>query len=177
MANAVLFAVALGISLISLGVAVRYWTIALETTVWFWNRRCPLAKGDPPVAAKFRHLALVLPLLLLLTSCASVPRRPGGDVGVIFEKPLADVRAAAIDALVVCGFDIKKEEDNYLQGLRPRKMGLFVGSGGETVGVWFDEQGAAKTYVEVNTAKSFVGLVGQKNWNNAVLGEMKRLLE
>ena len=129
------------------------------------------------MTAKSRRLALLLSLLLLVTSCSSVPRRPGGDAGVVFRKPLPEVRAAAVSALVVCGFDIKEEESNYLQGSRPRKMGLFVGSGGESIGVWLEEQGASRTYVEVNTAKSFVGIVGQKNWNNAVLGEMRRILE
>ena len=30
------------------------------------------------------------------------------------------------------GFEVKKQEPDFVQGRRPNKMGLFVGSGGET---------------------------------------------
>jgi hypothetical protein len=44
-------------------------------------------------------------------------------------------REAAFDALTVIGCSIKKEEAAYVEGKRDRKVGVFVGSGGETVSV------------------------------------------
>ena len=86
------------------------------------------------------------------------------------------MQKAAVDALTVTGFDIKKQEPTYVEGYRPHKVGLFVGSGGETVGIWLTAQGADKTEVKVRTAKSLVGALGQKNWDDQVLAEMAKSL-
>lgn len=93
-----------------------------------------------------------------------------------FNQPLPAVKNAALDALSTTGFDVEKNESNYVQGFRPHKIGLFVGSGGETVGVWFEPTSERSTKVKVDTARSFVGIVGQKPWNAEILSEMQKAL-
>ena len=117
-------------------------------------------------------LALIAPLLV---ACASTPDLPKTS-GVVFAQPLEKARQGALDALVVLGFDVKKQEPTYLEGFRPRKVGLLVGSGGETVGVWLEPAGEQQTRVRVDTAKSFAGIVGQKNWDAEVLAQMEKTL-
>jgi hypothetical protein len=116
-------------------------------------------------------LAVIAPLLV---ACASTPDLPKTS-GVVFAQPLEKARQAALDALVVLGFDVKKQEPTYVEGFRPRKVGLFVGSGGETVGIWL-EPAEQQTRVRVDTAKSFAGMAGQKNWDAAVLAQMEKTL-
>ena len=118
------------------------------------------------------RLAVILPLVV---ACASTPDRPKTS-GVVFTHPIEKARQGALDALVVLGFDVKKQDPTYIEGFRPRKVGLFVGSGGETVGVWLEPVGEQQTRVRVDTAKSFVGIVGQKNWDAEVLGQMEKTL-
>lgn len=129
------------------------------------------------MSTRYSVLVVGAALVLVLTSCGAVPRRPVGETGIVFDAPISQVRTAAVDALLVYGFDLKKQEDNYLEGSRPRKIGLLVGSGGEAIGVWLEEQGQSKTYVEASTAKSFVGYVGQKDWSTLVLAEIQSLLQ
>jgi len=114
--------------------------------------------------------------VVILVSCASVPKKPVESTGILFQQPIEKVREAAIDALVVLGFDIKKQKDLYIEGFRPRKVGFFVGSGGETVGIWLEPLAQDRTRVLVKTAKSLVGIVGQKNWDDEILSEMKKVL-
>jgi len=56
---------------------------------------------------------------------------------------------------------IGKSESEYVEGSRPHKIGVVVGSGGESAGVWLSSLGSDKTSVKVNTAKSSFGIVGQ----------------
>jgi hypothetical protein len=121
------------------------------------------------------RVALSLLTMGLLVACASTPSHPEAP-GVIFLQPVENTRKAAVDALVVLGFDVTKQEPTYIEGARPRKIGLFVGSGGETVGVWLEPAGEQTTRVRVDTAKSFVGYVGQKTWDADVLAEMEKTL-
>jgi len=120
------------------------------------------------------RLAVVLSAALGVAGCASTPNQNSGTPNLSFPHPLAKVRQAAIDALVVCGFEIKKQEAAYVEGRRPHKAGLFVGSGGETVGVWLEAAAPERTNVTIATAKSFVGVVGQKNWDAQVTAEMEK---
>lgn len=106
--------------------------------------------------------------------CASTPKKPLESSGVIFHQSLEETRKAAVDALVVLGFDIKKQAAAYVEGFRPRKVGFFVGSGGETVGIWLESLENDSTRVIVKTAKSFVGIVGQKNWDEEIIKEMEK---
>jgi hypothetical protein len=112
----------------------------------------------------------------LVTGCASTPVASNASPHTVFPQPIEKVQKAAVDALVVTGFDITKQRPVYVEGFRPRKFGFVVGSGGETVGVWLTEQGANKTKVKVDTAKSFVGIVGQKNWDIEIFNEMSKSL-
>jgi hypothetical protein len=120
-------------------------------------------------------------VILLLTAvgawsgCASTPDRPLAH-SAVFLQPAVEVQRAAVDALVVLGFDVEKSEPAYVEGFRPRKIGLFVGSGGETVGVWIEPLGPSRTGVRVDTARSFVGIAGQKRWDEDVLNELEKSL-
>lgn len=118
---------------------------------------------------------MLLLVVVVLAGCAATPTRPEGE-GVIFQKPVDVVQKAAVDAIVVMGFDVKKSDALYVEGYRPRKIGIVVGSGGETIGVWLESLEPSKTRVHVSTAKSFAGVLGQKNWDAEVLAEMEKIL-
>lgn len=115
-------------------------------------------------------------LIAFMTGCASTPKASDAKASVVFQQPVEKVRKAAADALEVTGFDIKKQEPAYVEGFRPHKVGFFVGSGGETVGVWLSERAHDKTEVRVTTAKSLVGIAGQKNWDDEVISEITKTL-
>ncbi len=86
------------------------------------------------------------------------------------------VHKAASDALAVIGCEIKKDEPTHVEGVRTRKVGVFVGSGGETVSVSITAQAEGKTNVDIKTKKTFVGGAGQKNWDQPVLDEIRKSL-
>ena len=88
----------------------------------------------------------------------------------------AAVHKAAADALAVIGCEIKKDEPNLVEGVRTRKVGVFVGSGGETVVVSIAVQAEGKTNVDIRTKRTFVGGAGQKNWDQPVLDEIRKSL-
>ena len=100
-----------------------------------------------------------------------------GKPATTFAQPLARVNAAAARALVSVGCVVKRQEPYFASGFRPQKMGLFVGSGGETVKIFMLPQGDKATNVWVDTDKSFVGLAGQQDWNKQVLAELSNLLK
>src|SRR5690349_2613686 len=111
---------------------------------------------------------------LALASCASTPDANRAKP-VIFNKAVAAVHSAALHALAETGFEVQKDEPNYVEGFRPRRWGVVtMGSGGETLGVWIEPDGPNATAVKVDTAKSFVGIVAQKAWNDEVLAAMRR---
>jgi hypothetical protein len=87
---------------------------------------------------------------------------------------LAAAHQSGLDALAKIGANVKKNEPAYLEGRRPNKIGLVVGSGGETVKIWLTAQGGAKTAVKVKTVKSFVGIAGQRNWDSEVIAAMQQ---
>jgi hypothetical protein len=130
---------------------------------------------------KKNHLQSSMVLLaslavVLCAGCASTPEANDAKVSGVFDQPVEQVQKAAVDALVVTGFKVNKEQSGYVEGFRPRKVGLFVGSGGETVGVWLMALGPDRTEVRVKTAKSFAGRAGQKNWDDEVLAELSKSL-
>ena len=86
------------------------------------------------------------------------------------------VHKAAADALAVIGCEIKKDEPTHLEGVRTRKVGVFVGSGGETVVVSIAAQAEGKTNVDIRTKRTFLGGAGQKNWDQPVLDEIRKSL-
>lgn len=116
-----------------------------------------------------------------MTGCASTStptatNPPDAKPETVFEQPLAKTQQAAVDALTVVGCGIKKQEPSYVEGSRPHKMGLFVGSGGETIKITLVSLEPQKTSVTVKTEKSFVGFAGQKNWDKQVLEAMTKEL-
>jgi len=56
-------------------------------------------------------------------------------------------------------------------------MGLIVGSGGEVVDVYMLPENDKSTDVWVNTDKSFVGIVGQRNWDAKTMDALKECLK
>jgi len=115
-------------------------------------------------------------LLALLVGCASTPKASSAKVSAVFPQPIVKVQKASVDALAVTGFDIQVNEATHVQGFRPHKVGAFVGSGGETMGVWLTALEPEKTEVKVKTAKSMVGMAGQKNWDDDVMAEITKAL-
>ena len=115
-------------------------------------------------------------LISLVAGYTSTATAADSRSNATFNQPIAKVQKAALDALSVIGCDVKKQEPTLVEGVRPHKMGLLVGSGGENVRIWLTARGARSTDVKVKTSKSFVGIAGQKTWDSAVLAEMKKSL-
>lgn len=131
--------------------------------------------------ANILRCGLLMTEVIWLTGCASTSKQAGveqpeGQPSVVFDQAIAKTQQAAVDALAVIGCKIKKQEPTYVEGHRRNKMGLFVGSGGETVKVLLEALEPQKTGVKVTTEKSFVGMAGQKNWDKEVLDEMTKVL-
>jgi hypothetical protein len=119
--------------------------------------------------------ALALVVVAGLTGCASSPTKPTQS-GTLFRAAPDAVQKAAVVALVANGFDVTKQEARYLEGSRPRKVGLFVGSGGETAAIWIEPVDADSSTVRVDTARSLLGLAGQKNWDSEIIIELTKAL-
>ena len=113
-----------------------------------------------------------------LVSCFMPVSAQAEDKGVqaTLDATPEAVHKAAADALAVIGCEIKKDEPTHLEGVRTRKIGVFVGSGGETVTVSIAAQGDGKTNVDIRTKRTFVGGAGQKNWDQPVLDEIHKSL-
>lgn len=94
----------------------------------------------------------------------------------VYAKNVDEVRQAGLRALTFIGCEIKTQEPLFLSGRRPNKMGLFVGSGGETVNVLLYPQSDTETHVWVETHKSFFGIAGQQGWNKQLADQMTELL-
>lgn len=123
------------------------------------------------IASKFAVVGCVL----VLVGCSATPTKPADTVpSVVYNKPEAAVQKAAVDAMVANGFVISKSDAEYVEGARPHKMGLVVGSGGESAGVWLSSLESDKTSVKVSTAKSFAGMAGQKSWDKEIIAEMDK---
>lgn len=119
-------------------------------------------------------IALLFAALAMLTT--GVVSAADKGVQATFDQPMAAVHKAAVDALAVIGCTIKKEDPAYIEGKRERKVGVFVGSGGETVTVTLSDAAAGKVGVDIRTARTFVGGAGQKNWDQPVLDEITKQL-
>ena len=72
------------------------------------------------------------------------------------------------------GFKVVKADDVFIEADRPRHMGLFVGSGGEVCRIWLRSVAADETEVKVDSIKTFVGMMGAKEWDSTVLAEILR---
>lgn len=115
-------------------------------------------------------------VVALMAGCVSTPTLKEAKPGAVFQQPIAAVQKAAVEALSATGFNVTKQQPAYVEGKRPRKVGLLVGSGGETVGVWLTAHGLEATEVRVDTAKTFAGRAGQKDWDGPILAKMHELL-
>ncbi|HEY2623989.1 MAG TPA: hypothetical protein VGI53_11110 [Dyella sp.] len=113
--------------------------------------------------------------MLVLAGCSATPTKPGeATPSIVYNKPETTVQKAAVDALEANGFVVSKSGTEYVEGARPHKIGLVVGSGGESAGVWLSSLGSDKTSVKVSTAKSFAGMAGQKNWDKEIVAAMDK---
>ena len=122
-----------------------------------------------------RVLAAGLAMLFVVAAPAAFAEKYDG-VTVTFDKPIAEVQKAAVDALTTVGAPPSKQEPNFVEGKRKNKMGLMVGSGGEVVSVALTSVDANKTQAKVRTTKTFVGRAGQKVWDQQILDEMTKVL-
>lgn len=102
------------------------------------------------------------------------PKPPDHAKTASVHYPLAPVHTAAENSLAVSGFKVKKADDVFIEAERPRHWGLFVGSGGEVCRVWLKPVSAEETEVKVDSIKTFVGMIGQKEWDSTVLAEILR---
>jgi hypothetical protein len=125
-----------------------------------------------------RKILSVLVFVLMSQGCSPVvyPKRPEGP-GVTFKASTVAVQRAAIHALVVNGFKVSKETPTYVEGKRPRLVGVFVGSGGETAGVWIDALDSTTSIVRVHTGKAGTEFVGQQNWDSEIIIETTKALK
>ncbi|WP_243042482.1 hypothetical protein [Dyella sedimenti] len=122
----------------------------------------------------YRKLVIVASLLLLV-GCSAMPTKPGDTApSVVYNKPVAEVQKAVVDALMANGFVVGTSRADYIEGARPHKVGLLVGSGGESAGVWLSAIDSSKTSVKVSTAKSLAGIAGQKNWDKEIIAEIDK---
>ena len=120
-------------------------------------------------------VALFLAAVLVILH-AGVAAAADDGVQATLDHPIQVAQKAAVNALTVIGCTIKKEDPTYVEGKREHKVGVFVGSGGETVSVTLTPAGDGKVSVNIRTKKSFVGMAGQKNWDQPVLDEMLKSL-
>lgn len=109
--------------------------------------------------------------------CASTEIKSGKEKGLqkrFYEAPLPKVKEALLGALAALEFNVKKDAGNEISAQKARHMGVFVGSGGETLNLKLaegEEDGKKGTVIEGETKKGFVGRAGQKSWTNAVLDQ------
>jgi hypothetical protein len=122
-----------------------------------------------------RARAAGLAMLFVIAAPAAFAEKYDG-VTVTFDKPIAEVQKAAVDALTTVGAPPSKQEPNFVEGKRKNKMGLMVGSGGEVLSVALTSLDAGKTQAKVRTTKTFVGRAGQKVWDQQILDEMTKAL-
>jgi hypothetical protein len=80
-----------------------------------------------------------------------------------------DVKAATIAAMQKYNFNFKNTDGMSLEGKRSNKVGLMVGSGGERMKAEITVLSDGMTEVHVQTKKTFVGIAGQKNWDDEVM--------
>ncbi|MEO6738939.1 MAG: hypothetical protein ABIP20_01720 [Chthoniobacteraceae bacterium] len=142
--------------------------LTMSVAAVFTVAGCGDGGGKKPVTAKGNEMSMDA-----VQNDGDVKNKPP----TVFAQPLARVNEAAARALISVGCKLKRQESYFASGFRPQKMGLLIGSGGETVKVFMLPQGDKVTNVWVDTDHSFVGMAGQQNWNKQVLAEMTSLLK
>ena len=109
-------------------------------------------------------------------AAAAAPDAPSNASTETFKAGLSATHDAAIAAAKESGFEIENDSATFISGPRPRKIGVFVGSGGETINISLSEIDASSTRVTIWTKRTFVGGAGQKSWNEPILSAMKASL-
>jgi hypothetical protein len=117
------------------------------------------------------HLMFGLGALALTSACATTPVMPAPSV--VFPKPVADVQQAAVNALVILGIDVTRNELLHVGGYRRWRMGWGRSTGGETLGIQLEPLAPSRTRVRIDTV---YGGGGQTDWTGPVLREMTRIL-
>jgi len=117
--------------------------------------------------------ALALTLVLVIAGCAATPSKPRNSAGVLFNASIEATQKAAMNALIVNGFEVTLNEPLHLQGFKGRSVGVVFTTGGETVGIWLEPIGATRTKVIVTTRKSLVNKITQRIWNEDLLVAME----
>jgi len=137
---------------------------------------CPPGQGEIVFKSLFRTTIAAVAALVLANFAAGTASAEDKGVQATLKYSVETVQKAAADALTVIGCEIKKNDAGYVEGYRSHKIGVFVGSGGETVSVKVTAGSDGATNVDIRTKKSFVGMAGQKNWDQPVLDEMTKSL-
>ena len=111
------------------------------------------------------------------SQAAGAAKAPKDASVATFKADLAATHGAAVAAARESGFEISAtSSDTFITGPRPRKIGVLVGSGGETINIMLAPGAAGMTDVTVWTKRTFVGGAGQKSWNEPVLASMRNKL-
>jgi hypothetical protein len=103
------------------------------------------------------------------------PSKGSKDVDRIVPYPMSQVLEASKLAMATYGCDVKKEKSDSIECTRSRRVGVFIGSGGEKVTVRVIPKGA-ETQVVVKTGKGFVGRLAKKNWSTPIFNELLKNL-
>jgi hypothetical protein len=122
-------------------------------------------------------IILAIFFAISLSACGTSPQKATPEMkGQLFPAPADKVYAASLTALGIleCGFSTNTP--TYIACTRERKMGVMVGSGGETISVYIEAKTPTSSEVKVDTAKHFVGILGQSNWDDEVLAEIEKAL-
>jgi hypothetical protein len=118
-----------------------------------------------------------------LKGCQEKEIRSGKEKGVqhrFYAAPPPKVKEALLSALASLEFNVKKDNGDEISAQKSRHVGVFVGSGGETLVLRLapaEEAGKQGTRVDGETKKGVVGRAGQKSWTNAVLDQTSCMLE
>jgi len=123
-----------------------------------------------------KRLVLAASILWSLAGCAATPTPDEATIATV-DSPVARVQTAAVDVLAAAGFDLERIEPTYVEGFHRRDSGALVASGGETVGIWIEPVTREKSRMRVATARSLVGIVGQKSWNDEVVDAIRDRLK
>jgi hypothetical protein len=98
------------------------------------------------------------------------------DINEVVNQPMEALHRALKLGMETYGFDVEKDKPDYLEGTRSRKVGVFVGSGGEKVKITLKEEKPG-TRVKIETGKGFVGRLGKANWSTPIFKEAMKTLE
>jgi hypothetical protein len=123
-----------------------------------------------------KRVVLASSLLLSIAGCAATPSGDDATIATV-DAPVPRVQTAAVDVLSAVGFHLERIEPDYVEGFHPRHSGSLVASGGETVGVWIEPVTREKTRMRVATARSLVGIVGQRSWTDEVIEAIRDRLK